>query len=395
VNAEIVAIGTELLLGEIVDTNSARIARALRDIGLDLLWISAVGDNEARIAELVNQARRRSAVVITSGGLGPTVDDPTRAAIAHAFDVELEYRPDLWEQIEARYKRFGRTPSENNRKQAYVPVGALSLENPVGTAPCFVVEHENGVVIALPGVPRELDYMLENAVVPLLREKYALSGVIRARVLRTVGIGESLIDARISELEALSNPTVGLAAHAGQTDVRITAKAATVADAEALIEPIAHEIRRRLGSFVYAEGSASVEDVVCRMLVERGMTVAVAESGFSSRLGERLKKADTSNRVHVAKGLGPSAESSPCDAETLAKAARMRGAQSTDWGLAICGLQTSDGVRWQLALANADGAEQQALGYGGHPELAALWASTSAINLLRLALLNRGEHKDG
>ena len=147
-DAEIIAIGTELLLGEISDTNSAHLARALRDMGLDLWWISVVGDNEARIAEAVIRASQRSNVVITTGGLGPTVDDPTRAAIARAFGVPEEFRPELWEQIEARFKRYGRTPTENNRKQAYVPAGAVAFENPVGTAPCFAVEHTGGVVIA-------------------------------------------------------------------------------------------------------------------------------------------------------------------------------------------------------------------------------------------------------
>src|SRR5262249_31433925 len=131
-NAEIIAIGTELLLGEIADTNSAKIARVLRDLGLDLWYISAVGDNEGRIAAQVEQARKRSNVVITSGGLGPTVDDPTRAAVALAFHVDLEFRPELWQQIEARFERYGRKPTENNRKQAYIPVGSKALENPVG-----------------------------------------------------------------------------------------------------------------------------------------------------------------------------------------------------------------------------------------------------------------------
>ncbi len=381
-NAEIIAIGTELLLGEITDTNSARLARALRGVGLDLWWISAVGDNEARIAEAVAQAARRSNVVITSGGLGPTVDDPTRAAIARAFGLPIEYRPDLWQQIEARFERFGRKPTENNRKQAYVPAGALALENPVGTAPCFVVEHADGVVIALPGVPRELDYMLENAVLPYLVQKFALASTIVSRTLRTVAIGESLIDARIADLEALSNPTVGLAAHPGQTDIRIVAKAPTLAEAEAMIAPIADDLRQRLGDFIYGEGSVTVEDVVARLLAECGQTLATAETGTGGQLAQRLQA--TPEAATVVRAF----ETVDFTQTAIALAQSTRARSGADWGIGVTVAPREDGgLSLDIALAGANGLEAHSLGYGGHPELAIRWAATSALNLLRLALL--------
>jgi competence/damage-inducible protein CinA-like protein len=394
-NAEIIAIGTELLLGEISDTNSARIARALRDIGLDLWWISAVGDNEARIAALVDQARRRSAVVITTGGLGPTVDDPTRAAVARAFGVPLEYRPALWAQIEARFQRYGRTPTENNRKQAYVPAGAVALENPVGTAPCFALPHEGGVVISLPGVPRELDYMLEHAVVPYLQAQFELAAVIRSRTLRTVGIGESLIDARIGELEALSNPTVGLAAHPGQTDIRITAKAATVEAAEALIAPIAEDIRRRLGDFIYAEGQVTVEAAVGQMLAARGEWVAVGEAGTRGDLAQRLAAIPDAPQVYQGGQLAAPSAAGKLSAAELAEAARANSAQGPTWGLGAVVALPPEEVRLEVALAGPSRTETQHLGFGGHPELAVRWAGTAALNMLRLALLklNRAAEK--
>ncbi len=246
-HAELIAIGSELLLGEISDTNSTHIARALREIGLEVRWMSAVGDDAQRVAALVWQAAQRSPVVITTGGLGPTVDDPTREAMARAFDRPLEYRPELWAQIEERFQRFRRKPSENNRRQAHVPAGAIAVENPVGTAPAFIVEHAEGVVIALPGVPREMEYLLAYAAIPYLREKFNLSGVIKAKTLRTVGIGESMVDEKVGEFEKLANPAVGLMAHMGQVDVRITATAQSEAEAEALIAPVAAQIRERLG----------------------------------------------------------------------------------------------------------------------------------------------------
>ncbi len=382
-NAEIIAIGTELLLGEITDTNSAHIARVLREIGLDLWWMSVVGDNEARISALVDQARRRSAVVITTGGLGPTVDDPTRAAVARAFGLALEYRPDLWQQIETRFARYGRAPTENNRKQAYVPAGALALENPVGTAPCFILEHDGGAVVALPGVPRELEYMLEHRVVPYLREKFQLASVIRARVLRTAGIGESLIDARIGDLEELSNPTVGLAAHAGQTDIRITAKAASPAEAGALIAPVEAEVRRRLGEHIYGEGAETVEDVVGRMLAERGAGVAVAEAGTGGHLAERLRAI-----AHAPQVFRGSIEAEPdAGAGALAEAARQQVGQAGDWGLGVAVHVGADAISAEIAVAGPNGTDARSFGFGGHPGLVVRWAATSALNLLRLALI--------
>jgi nicotinamide-nucleotide amidase len=379
-NAEIIAIGTELLLGEISDTNSAHIAKHLRELGLDLWWISAVGDNEARIAELVDQARRRSTIVITSGGLGPTVDDPTRAAIARAFGLPLEFRPELWAQIEARFVRYGRQATENNRKQAYVPAGAIALENPVGTAPCFIVEHPDGAVISLPGVPRELEYMLEHAVLPYLRQRITLPAVIRTRTLRTVGIGESLIDAKIGDLEELSNPTVGLAAHPGQTDVRITAKAATGDEAEAMLQPLEADLRRRLGNLIYATGQVEVEEVVADLLAEKGQTAAVGESGTAGDVALRLARVPIAAQVFRGGTLAADVASTASDLAATA-------GQSADWGIGVRVDLNADPPLLEIALAGAQGVDTQTLGFGGHPALAVRWVGTAALNLLRLKLV--------
>jgi competence/damage-inducible protein CinA-like protein len=383
-NAEIIAIGTELLLGEISDTNSAHLARALRDMGLDLWWITVVGDNEARIAEAVSRARERANVVITTGGLGPTVDDPTRAAIARAFGVPEEFRPELWAQIEARFQRYGRAATENNRKQAYVPAGAMAFENPVGTAPCFAVEYPGGVVISLPGVPRELEYMLEHVVVPYLRSNFELSTIIRSRVLRTVGIGESLIDARIGDLEALSNPSVGLAAHPGQTDIRLTAKAGSAAAADALLDPLAADIRGRLGNFIYAEGKLEVEEVAARLLADSGQTVAVAEAGTGGDVAARLGR--TPEASQVLRGA-IAVEIPPDDVTALAVSARENAGSAADWGLGVIIDLANEPPRLKVALAGAGGVSQETFGFGGHPALAIRWVGTAALNLLRLALL--------
>ncbi len=384
-NAEIISIGAELLLGEIVDTNSAHIARALREVGLGVWWISSVGDDEARIAELVAQALRRSTVVITSGGLGPTVDDPTRQAIARAVGRPLEYHPELWTQIEARFARFGRKPTENNRQQAYAPRGAIPLENPVGTAPCFIVETGTSVVIALPGVPREMEYMLAHVVLPYLREKFKLSGVIKAKILRTVGMGESLVDEKVGDLEKLSNPRVGLAAHAGQIDIRITAQAESEAEADAMIAEVEATIRARLGDFIYGEGSETVEAVVGRMLAGRGLTVAAAEFGTGGQLAGRLAVIPQAAQVF----RGGSVNGSAAGIQAAAEAARVRQERQADWGLCVHLNAQPESLQIDIALTDGQTSEARSLGYGGPPALLPLWASTAALNLLRLELLKR------
>ncbi len=316
-NAEIITIGTELLLGEIVDTNAVHIARRMRTIGLDLHYMTTVGDNLERIARAVDAALDRVTVVITTGGLGPTVDDVTREAVAQATGRRLVLDPDLLASIEAFFARLGRTMSPNNRRQAYIPEGARPIPNPVGTAPGFIVETSRGVVISLPGVPREMQYLLEHTVLPYLRERFHLHGIIKVKVLRTVGIGESEIDARIADLMTSSNPTVGLAAHAGQTDVRITAKAEDEATADRLIALMEARVRERLGNVIYGEGEETVEAVVARLLRERGWTVVYAGPEIDAI--PRLRSEQVTLQA-LSEGVPPHAD----EAEALALARSLR-----------------------------------------------------------------------
>lgn len=286
-------VGTELLLGEIVDTNANLLAVALRNIGMDLYYKTTVGDNEERITEVLNLALDRSDVVITSGGIGPTVDDVTRQAIARATGRKLVYSDDLEAQIAARFRNFGREMAANNKRQAYLPEGALPLENPVGTAPCFLSEDTEGrgFIVCLPGVPRELAHMMEHSVVPLLVERMGGVKVIRVRVLRTCAVGESNIDRGIGDLMASSNPSVGLAAHAGQTDVRVTARADSEADADALIDGMEAELRRRLGVSVYGVEKETVAEVVGRLLTQRNLKLGVVDGLTGGQLSRELGEA--------------------------------------------------------------------------------------------------------
>lgn len=286
--AEIITIGTEILLGEIVDTNTRTLARRLRDIGIDIYLTATVGDNAGRIAEAVRASAERADVVITTGGLGPTVDDATREGVADGMGVELVFSDELWQQIKERFAQFGREPSENNRRQAYIPSGAQPIENPVGTAPSFILETEQATVIALPGVPSEMIHLLESDVIPYLKRRLGAYEVIKTRLVRTAGIGESILDERIRDLEELSNPTVGLSAHPGRVDIRITAKAKTPQQAEEMLWSIQATLEQRLKSHVYGTDDQTLESVVFDMLSERDLGLVTVEAGTGGLLASNL-----------------------------------------------------------------------------------------------------------
>jgi len=366
-HAEIVMIGTELLLGEILDTNANKLACALRGIGLDLLYKTTVGDNEARITQVLNLALDRSDVVITSGGLGPTVDDMTRQAVANATGRNLIYSLELEAQIAERFRKFGRKMADNNKQQAYLPDGAIPLPNPVGTAPCFLSEDVagRGFIISLPGVPRELEYMLKHTVLPLLIERMGGQQVLQTRILRTCAVGESDVDRAIADLETGSNPTVGLAAHPGQTDVRITAKAATQAEAEALIAPLEAALRGRLGVAVYGVDRETVPEVVGRLLAEKQLKLGVVDTLTGGQVAQSLREAGFAEWVEadvhptpVAEALAELGLTVPpnlveADGAALTESLAGAVAPAGGLGLALIG-PFADNSTW-LALADAGG----------------------------------------
>ena len=384
-SAEIITIGTEILLGEILDTNARYLARKLRDAGIDLYRKTTVGDNAQRIAHAIQQALERCEIVITTGGLGPTVDDPTREAVAQAMNTRTEFKTELWEQIQSRFQRYGRQPTENNKRQAYIPEGALPVENPVGTAPAFIVERGSQVVIALPGVPSEMEYLLENAILPYLRQHYQLSGIIKARLIHTAGVGESQIDDLIGDLETLSNPTVGLAAHSGQVDVRITAKADSEAQADEMIQTVELDLRQRLGDWIYGADRETLEEAALRALQSRGWTLAVVEFnravGLANRLSAEPATASGSTEQifkggEVALPLASAAELAPQVADC-----RLRRQVDVCLGVAI--FPASEKQEVAFAWVTPDGAQETVRPYGGPPEYTARWALHHALDILR------------
>lgn len=376
-SAEIITIGTEILLGEIVDTNAPYMARTLRDAGVDLYRKTSVGDNVQRIAQAVQQALERCDLVITTGGLGPTVDDPTREAVAQAVGVPTEYHPELWDQIQARFQRFGRIPTENNRRQAYIPQGALAVENPVGTAPCFIVELQEKAIISLPGVPREMEYMMQQAVIPYIRQRFDLHGMIKARVLHTSGGGKSVIDEKIGDLEELSNPTVGLAAHSGQVDVRITAKAGSEAAADAMIAKVEATVRSRLGDWVYGADQETLEEVARTALKRRNWSITITEAGMTGELLKRLSG-------YPEQFAGGEVFASIPNPEELARlTAALRQKQNAEVGLGVSLVLGPEKQDIQIVLITPEGEHTFARPYGGPAGSAPHYAVNSSLDLLR------------
>ncbi len=303
VNAEIISIGTEILLGEITDTNSVHIARTLRDIGVSVYFMVSVGDNQARITEAIRTALDRANIVITTGGLGPTVDDMTRQAVAAATGRGLTFHEDLLERIAERFSSFRVKMTENNKQQAYLPDASIPIDNPVGTAPGFIVEHGDKLVISLPGVPREMKYLLSEKVIPFLRQRYNL-GIIRTRVLRTAGIGESALDDLIGkDLLEGSNPTVGLGAHSGVIDVRITAKADTPEQADSMIADIEREVRSRVGMYIFGTNKDTIQSALVQELLARSATLAVSECGTGGVVAQLIRDVEGGSAVLSYVGL--------------------------------------------------------------------------------------------
>jgi competence/damage-inducible protein CinA-like protein len=366
-SAEIITIGTEILLGEIVDTNTRYIARTLRGMGVDLYRTITIGDNVERIAEAIRQSMERAEIVITTGGLGPTVDDPTREAVARAAGVELEFREDLWEQVVAIISRYGRKPSENQKRQAYVPRGAIGISNPVGTAPCFIVETERNAVISLPGVPNEMEYILHDSIIPYLQKRYRLDEIIKIRILHCAGLGEGMIDEKIADLETLSNPTVGLAAHTGVVDIRIAAKAKNEAEAGAMIARIETDARERLGDVIFGADEERLEEVVLKTVAKRGWSLTAVESGLDGLLARKVPHTASFTDLDPASLM-----------ETLRKA---RAESNADAALGVAIYMEERAA--EMALITPKGEKTHRITYGGPPRSLPRWSVNLALDWLR------------
>ena len=285
--AEIIAIGTEILLGEIVDTNTQYVASRLPALGIDLYYTSVVGDNLGRLVEVIGRAWARSGVVLTTGGLGPTEDDLTREAIAQVLGEEPHVDPELERALREFFARRGVQMPESNVKQATLIPSARAIPNPRGTAPGWWVERDRHVIVAMPGPPTEMQRMWEAEVAPELARRHS-GAVLVVRTLKTIGLGEGTVDEMVSPLLKSSNPSIGVYARADGIQLRIAAKAASVEDGRRLIAPVEAEARRILGSAVWGADDDTLAGAVGTMLREQGLTLATMESCTGGLLGSTI-----------------------------------------------------------------------------------------------------------
>ncbi|HBG7334156.1 TPA: competence/damage-inducible protein A [Clostridioides difficile] len=282
--AEIISVGTEILLGDIVNTNSQFLAKELASLGIEVYHQSTVGDNKQRLLECFDESLKRSDFVITTGGLGPTGDDMTKETAAEYFGQKLELHKHSLEVLESFFVKTGKKMAENNMKQVYFPKDAIVLKNNNGTAPGAILEKDGKFIIVLPGPPREMKAMFNESVKPYLQQ--FTNEMLVSKTLRLYGIGESNLELEILDIiNEQTNPTVALYAKELEVTIRITAKAENEREAFKLIKPVEEKIKSRVGKYVYTEGDISIsegetalEDAVSKLLVEKNLTIAVAES---------------------------------------------------------------------------------------------------------------------
>lgn len=413
VRAEIISVGTEHLLGQIVDTNATFLCTVLAELGIAVYFRSTVGDNVRRVQDVFRHALDRADLILSTGGLGPTDDDLTVAAVAEVLGLPLERHAEAWARIQEFFRQRNRPLSSQQEKQAMLPRGAQMIPNPRGSAPGVIIEHNGKTLIFTPGVPREMKGMVRDSIVPYLRAR-DLAGreVIRSRIVRITGLGESAVEDRLRDLMRNSvNPTIAPYAHTGECHVRVTARG-TEAEVEPLLDGAERAIRERLGSAIYATGEATLEEVVARALAAKHASVAVAESCTAGLVGHRLATPPgasafldggiiTYSNAAKRRWLQVSDELlerhgavSAAVARAMAEAVREQA--GTDLGIATTGIAGPTGATAEkpvglvyLALAHAEGTEVREVRFGTEPGRSGVryLASQAALNMIRLHLL--------
>lgn len=409
-NAEIIAVGTELLLGQIVNTNAQFLAQELAALGMGVYYHTVVGDNLQRLAQTFQQAWDRSQVVILTGGLGPTTDDLTREGVATALERPLSFNEDVWHDITSRMWRTDRPIPENNRRQAMVPQGATVLPNPRGTAPGLALMVEDKLAVLLPGPPREMQPMFVDYVRPLLLERSG-HGVILSRSLRVIGIGESALEEQLADLIAeQDNPTIALYASLGELQIRLTAKSDDEAGARSIIAPVEAAIRGRIGNAIFGTDKDTLASVLGQLLRERGYQLALAESCTGGLLGSMITEVPGSSDYFGAGYITYSNEAkkamlgvpmylieehgavSAAVAQAMAEGARK--VSRADVGIAITGIAGPGGGTEEkpvgtvyVAVVAPEGQLVEELALRGERTAIRARSTKTAINLARLLLL--------
>ena len=413
---EILCVGTELLLGNILNGNARWLAEELSALGLPHYRQTVIGDNRERLIAQIQEIAGRSRVLITTGGLGPTPDDLTTEAIAAAFSTPLEERPEVWADITAKSRSRGREPSVETRRQALLPRGAAVLPNPTGTAPGMIWSPVEGfTLLTFPGVPSEMRAMWQQTAAPWLRQSGLSTGAYVSRMLRFWGIGESALAAQVGDLLDQSNPTVAPYAGRGEVKLRITAQAASEAEAQRLVMATEDDLRQRTGQLCFGVDDQSLASVVLAQLRRRGQTLAVAESCTGGGLGAELTAVPGSSDVLLggviaysnavkSKVLGvPEAlleqVGAVSDPVAEAMAEGVRRLTGSDWSLAITGIAGPGGGTESkpvglvhLAVAGPDGFESHPIRLGSTRgrDWIRMVSAGEALNRLRLRLMATG-----
>lgn len=294
-NAEIIAVGTELLLGDILNTNARFLSRELAALGINVMHQHVVGDNHQRLKELVLAAKERSDLLVFSGGLGPTADDLTKETVAECYGDTLEFDPEEWDKITGFFTALGRPTPENNRKQAMVPCHGKKLPNKNGTAPGAWFQQGEKIAVLLPGPPRELEPLWQEQVRPLLEQRQDC--VLRSLVLRVAGVGESDAEARVGHLFQNANPTAAIYAKTGEVVIRITARAEKEEKALALCREYAQKFYAILGDAIYAEGEEEIQHTLVKLLAQKGLTLATAESCTGGMVAQSITDVPGASQV--------------------------------------------------------------------------------------------------
>ncbi|MDA8211774.1 MAG: competence/damage-inducible protein A [Clostridia bacterium] len=411
--AEIIAVGSELLLGQIVNSNAQYLSKRLSELGIDVFYHTVVGDNEGRLVEVLNRALERSELVITTGGLGPTMDDLTKETVAKVLGLPMILHQASLEHIRSFFAQRGRIMPESNTKQACFPEGAKILANEVGTAPGAVVEAGGKTVIILPGPPFELKLMFEKAAVPCLTQGHAYQGeVILSRVMRIFGKGESTVEELVKDLlEQQTNPTIAPLAQVGEINLRITAKGKGKAQAEALMSGVLGELEKRLGTIIFGYDDQDLETVVGQKLKELGFTISLAESCTGGLISSRFTDVPGSSAYfqygvvsysNSAKEvfLGVKEDTLLTYGAVSEQTARemaggIREKMGTTLGLAVTGIAGPDGGTPEkpvglvyIALASAQEVMVKKFQFGGPRKNIKLLTANAALNLVRLYLLS-------
>lgn len=357
-NAEILAVGTELLMGQIANTNAQYISARLPDVGIGVFYHSVVGDNPGRLRECLSRALSRSDIVIMTGGLGPTQDDLTKETVAEAMNRKLVLDRDSLEKMQSFFKKLNRPMTDNNVKQAYLPENSIIIRNKNGTAPGCIIEEGGKVVVMLPGPPSEMKPMLDDTVIPYFYEKSEFR--LESRFLRIFGIGESAMEDKILDLiNAQTNPTIAPYAKDGEVTLRVTARYPKDELDEDLITPVVEEIKKRLGDTVYSTENKNIEEVAAQLLVDTNTTIAVAESCTGGLVSSKLTDIPGISKVFdrgiisysnlsKAESLGVKKETleqyGAVSSETAIEMAKgIKALSHTDLGLSITGIAGPDG----------------------------------------------------